>query len=325
MFNNRKKVYVAGHKGLLGSAIVRRLNKIGGAEIITATHTELDLTDSAAVNEFFHRTKPDYVLLAAARVGGIQANINFPASFIEDNLSIQINVLRAARKMDIARVIYFGSSCMYPKNGSQPLKEETLLSGHPEITSLPYSMAKLAGLYQCLAYNKQENNTRFVPVIPNTLYGPHDNFDFNSGHVLPALITRFHQAKNTGQEKVTLWGSGSPIREFVHADDVADACIFLLQANLVESYLPMNIGTGIGISIRDLARIIADIVGYKGEIEWDRSKPDGTPVKVLDNSKITSMGWKAAIGLEQGIIDTYRWFQSAANSEENVKAKVGIM
>lgn len=322
MFDGKKKVYVAGHSGLLGSAVVRRLRKAGVEQIITASHAELDLIDSKAVLDFFQYHKPDYVVLAAGRVGGILENMNHPAAFIEDNLSLQLNVLRAARYTGVTRLLFFGSSCMYPKNCAQPMKEEDLLSGMPEITSLPYAIAKLAGLYQCLAYNKQENAIRFIPVIPSTLYGPHDNFDPKTGHVLPALLARFHEAKKNNLEKVVLWGSGAPVREFIHVDDVAEACYFLLDADIADAYLPMNIGTGQGTSIKELAQTIIDIVGFKGLVEWDRSKPDGSPFKVQDSTRIMSKGWKARIELKQGIADTYHWLQQEVDSRTEIETGI---
>lgn len=308
-------IYVAGHAGLIGSAMVRRLNDQGYQKLIIRSRSELDLQDVARVNHFFDEARPEYVVLAAGRVGGIVENQTFPADFIEENIAIQLNVLKAARRVGVRRLIFFGSSCMYPRECLQPMAETALLSGSPEITSLPYAISKLAGVYLCLAYNKQDNATRFIPVIPNSAYGPHDNFDPKSGHVLSSLIARFHQAKMGGVESVMLWGSGAPKREFIHADDIASACLHLLKRESLDSQLPINIGVGVDISIRELARLIAEVVGYKGRLDWDVSKPDGAPRKLLDSTHLQTMGWKPAVGLAEGVFKTYEWYRRYIGTE----------
>jgi GDP-L-fucose synthase len=301
-------IYVAGHAGLIGSALVRRLERDGYRAPITRRRNELDLQDTRAVNEFFEEVHPEYVMLAAGRVGGIMENQSFPADFMDENVAIQLNVLKAARKTGVRRLILFGSSCMYPRECSQPMAETALLSGNPEPTSLPYAVSKLLGTYMCLAYNKQDHDVRFIPVIPNSAYGPHDNFDPKSAHVLSALLARFHEAKLTGAESVGLWGSGSPRREFVHADDIADACVHLLAEEDLTVEFPINIGIGQDVSIKELAELIAGVVGYRGELNWDSTKPDGAPRKLLDSARIRSLGWKPSIGLREGLTETYRWY-----------------
>ncbi len=301
-------IYVAGHAGLIGSALVRRLERDGFRSPITRRRSELDLQDAMAVNEFFEEVRPEYVILAAGRVGGIMENLSFPADFMDENVAIQLNVLKAARKTGVRRLILFGSSCMYPRECSQPMAEAALLSGKPEPTSLPYAVSKLLGTYMCLAYNKQDHDTRFIPVIPNSAYGPCDNFDPKSAHVLSALLARLHAAKLTGAESVGLWGSGSPRREFVHADDIADACVHLLAEEDLTIEFPINIGIGQDVSIKELAELIASVVGYRGELNWDSTKPDGAPRKLLDSARIRSLGWKPSIGLREGLTETYRWY-----------------
>lgn len=301
-------VYVAGHAGLIGSAVVRRLERDGYRAPITRRRNELDLQDTTAVNEFFEEVRPEYVILAAGRVGGIMENQSFPADFMDENVAIQLNVLKAARKAGVKRLILFGSSCMYPRECPQPMAETVLLSGKPEPTSLPYAVSKLLGTYMCLAYNKQDHDTRFIPVIPNSAYGPHDNFDPKSAHVLSALLARFHEAKRTCAPSVGLWGSGSPRREFVHADDIADACVHLLVEEHLTVEFPINIGIGEDVSIKELAELMADVVGYRGELNWDSTKPDGAPRKLLDSARIMSLGWKPRIGLREGLTETYRWY-----------------
>jgi len=308
-------IYVAGHAGLIGSAVVRRLERDGYRMLVTRRRSELELQNSGQVSSFFEEVHPEYVILAAGRVGGIMENQTFPADFMDENMAIQLNVLKAARKVGVRRLIFFGSSCMYPKNCSQPMAEDALLSGKPEPTSLPYAISKLAGTYLCLAYNKQDHDTRFIPVIPNSAYGPHDNFDPKSAHVLSALMARFHQAKVSGAESVVLWGSGSPRREFIHADDIADACVHLLnQADLAVEF-PLNIGTDQDVSIKELAELIAEVAGYKGRVEWDRTKPDGAPRKLLDSERIRSLGWKPTVTLAEGIAATYRWYLNHVDRE----------
>lgn len=307
--------YVAGHAGLIGSAVLRRLERDGYRTPITRRRSELDLQNSKQVSEFFEEVHPEYVILAAGRVGGIMENQTFPADFMDENVAIQLNVLKAARKAGVRRLILFGSSCMYPRECSQPMAEDALLSGKPEPTSLPYAISKLVGTYQCLAYNKQDHDTRFIPVIPNSAYGPHDNYDPKSAHVLSALMARFHQAKVSGAESVVLWGSGSPRREFVHADDIADACVHLLRQDEVAVEVPINIGVGQDVSIKELAELMAGIVGYRGELTWDRTKPDGAPRKLLDSARIQSLGWRPKVTLAEGIADTYRWYVDHVGKE----------
>ncbi len=301
-------IYVAGHEGLIGSAIVRTLQSSGYNNLLLRTHQELELTNTLLVDQFFDKYKPKYVFLAAGKVGGIVENKTYPADFIRINLNIQLNVMNAAQKNNINKLIFFGSSCMYPRECKQPMAEDILLSGQPEPTSIAYAIAKLAGLQMCLAYNKQFNEQRFIPVIPNSAYGPHDNFDPHSGHVLSALITRFHKAKSEGTKSVTLWGSGNPRREFIHADDIAKASLWLMENDTKNIPLPINIGVDYDVSIKELALTIAHIVGYEGVIEWDLSKPDGTPRKLLDSSRMRSLGWKPEIDFKDGLKETYNWY-----------------
>lgn len=271
-------------------------------------HADLNLTDAAAVEAFFDATKPEYVVLAAGRVGGIIENQTYPADFITTNLAIQLNVLRAAHRIRVKKLVFFASSCMYPRDCPQPMPESALFSGKLEPTSVAYAVAKLAGMQMCLAYNQQYGEKRFIPVIPNSTYGPNDHFDSTLGHVLAALIQRFHEAKLAGMPSVTLWGSGTPRREFIHADDVANACLLLLERDVSNLEFPVNIGVGKDWSIRELADIVARIVGYVGKIEWDTSKPDGAPRKLLDSSRLRAFGWSPTIDLEEGIKGTYQWY-----------------
>jgi len=304
------KIFVAGHTGLIGSAIVRRLQNQGFTNLLLAPHKELELTDATQVELFFDEHCPKYVVLAAGKVGGIVENQNFPADFMNTNLAIQLNVLKAAHRVGISKLILFASSCMYPRECPQPMPETALLSGNPEPTSLAYAISKLAGMQMCLAYNQQYGENRFIPVIPNSAFGPNDNFDPNSGHVLSSLIRRIHEATQTGVQSLTLWGSGTPRREFIHTNDIADACIALLSGDTTKLKLPINLGTGKDISICDLAKIIASVIGYNGAIEWDISKPDGAPRKLLDSSRINSYGWQSAVDFRDGVEDTYRWYYS---------------
>lgn len=307
-------IFVAGHAGLIGSAVFRRLAREGYNRITTLPRSRLDLRDAAGVARFFEETRPEYVVLAAGRVGGIVENQTYPADFMEENIAIQLNVMKAARKVGVTKLIFFGSSCMYPRECPQPMAEDILLSARPEPTSLPYAISKLAGTYMCLAYNRQYGDKRFIPVIPNSAYGPNDNFDPKSGHVMSALMSRFHEAKANGTGAVTLWGSGSPRREFVHADDIADACLHLLQQDVSALEFPLNIGGGSDISIRELAEKIAGVVGYGGRLEWDRSKPDGAPRKLLDSTRLRSFGWEPGVSLDEGLRNTYEWYvRNAAN------------
>lgn len=310
------RIYIAGHKGLIGSAVLRRLEAEGYSNLIVASHDQLDLTDAEAVDRFFSQTKPEYVVLAAGRVGGIVENKSFPADFMNENLAIQLNVLRAAHQVGMKKLIFLASSCMYPRECPQPMQETALLSGHPEPTSIAYAISKLAGMQMCLAYNKQYGEQRFIPVIPNSAFGPNDNFDPASGHVLSALIRRCHEAKKTGAESVTIWGSGTPRREFIHSDDIADACFTLLSNDTSGLALPLNLGSGSDLSIRELAEKIADVIGYTGEILCDTDKPDGAPRKLLDSSRLRAFGWKPQLDFEVGLKSTYRWYLDHAESRE---------
>lgn len=300
------KVYVAGHQGLVGSAILRKLISEGYSNIVTRSFQELDLRDQTAVNEFFKKEQPEYVFLAAAKVGGILANNTYPVDFLRDNLLIQTNVIDAAYRYGSRKLLFLGSSCIYPKFAPQPIKEKYLLTGELEPTNEPYAIAKIAGIKLCQAYNRQYQ-TNFISVMPTNLYGPGDNFDLETSHVIPALIRKFHESKIKGKDQVVVWGSGKPFREFLHVDDLADACLFLMH-NYNSSEI-INIGTGKDLSIAELAYLIKDIVGYDGNIIFDTSKPDGTPRKLLDVSKLFNMGWKPRITLEEGIRSTYSWYQ----------------
>lgn len=303
------RIYVAGHRGLVGSAIVRRLEKEGYTNIITRTRTELDLLDAEATRAFFAKERPEHVFLAAAKVGGIMANNTYPADFIYENLTIQSNIVYAAYKNDVRKLLFLGSSCIYPKMAPQPIKEEHLLSGPLEPTNAPYAVAKIAGITMCQSFNRQYG-TDFISVMPTNLYGPNDNFDLETSHVLPALIRKIDDAKERGDAKVVLWGTGSPMREFLHVDDLADAAVFLMQ-NYSGSDI-VNIGTGEDVTIKELAETIQRIVGYKGSIEWDSTKPDGTPRKLLDVSKLHGLGWKHSLTLEEGLRQTYAWYKEHA-------------
>ncbi|GEP89460.1 GDP-L-fucose synthase [Chitinophaga terrae (ex Kim and Jung 2007)] len=300
--NLSDKIYVAGHRGMVGSAIVRRLKEAGFENIVTKTSAELDLRDSHAVQEFFLQEKPDYVFLAAAKVGGIVANNTYRAQFIYENLMIQNNVIHNAYLNNAKKLMFLGSSCIYPKLAPQPLKEEYLLTGLLEPTNQPYAIAKIAGIEMCDAYRAQYG-CNFISVMPTNLYGPNDNYDLNNSHVLPAMLRKMHEAKVNNIPEVILWGTGSPKREFLHADDMADACFYLMQ-NYSEPGL-VNIGVGHDISIKELAELIQRIVGYTGKLVFDTSKPDGTPRKLMDVSKLHGYGWKAKIGLEEGIRKVY--------------------
>jgi GDP-L-fucose synthase len=296
------KIYVAGHKGMVGSAIVRKLDSLGYKNIITRTSSELDLRNQEAVSDFFAQEKPDYVFLAAAKVGGIYANNTFRADFLYDNLIIEANVIHAAYLGKVKKLLFLGSSCIYPKLAPQPLKESYLLTGLLEPTNEPYAIAKIAGIKLCDAYRAQYG-CNFISVMPTNLYGPNDNYDLNNSHVLPALLRKIHTAKVEAQPNIVLWGSGSPLREFLHVDDLADACMFLME-KYNEPEL-VNIGTGTDISIKDLALLIMRVSGYKGEIKFDATKPDGTPRKLMDVNKIHTLGWRHKISLEEGIKMVY--------------------
>ena len=297
--------FIAGHQGLVGSAIYRRLQALGFDNLVTRTHAELDLTDAAATAEFFDQVRPTYVFVAAAKVGGILANDTYPADFIRINLQIQTNVLCAAHAAGVDKLLFLGSSCIYPKHAPQPMKEEHLLTGPLEPTNTPYAIAKIAGLTMCESYNRQYG-TRFIAAMPTNLYGPGDNFDPETSHVLPAMVRRLHEAKLAGARYVTMWGSGKPRREFLYVDDLAGACVFLME-NFEPGNGPVfaNVGVGEDITIAELAATVAEVVGYGGEIRWDTSKPDGTPRKLLDVSVLANLGWKANTALVDGIRTTY--------------------
>jgi GDP-L-fucose synthase len=298
---------VAGHRGLVGSALVRALNHRGHTQLLLRTRDELDLTNQAAVRGFFDAERPDVVILAAARVGGIYANNSRPALFIRDNLLIQDNVIDAAYRAGTAKFVFLGSSCIYPKLAPQPIKEEYMLTGPLEPTNEPYAIAKIAGVKMCQAY-RREFGFNAISLMPTNLYGPGDNFDLQNAHVLPSLIRRFHEANARGDDSVTVWGTGSPRREFLHVDDLADAILFLLQTYDGESLV--NIGWGEDVTIRELAELVASVVGFAGRLVFDPTKPDGTPRKLLDVSRLTSLGWRPQIALNQGIERTYAWFKA---------------
>jgi len=299
--NKSDKIYVAGHHGLAGSALMRRLERGGYRNLVTRTHAELDLANQAAVDAFFAREKPQHVFLAAARVGGISANAAYPAQFIHDNLAIEVNVIGASHRHGANKLLFLGSSCIYPRHAPQPMKEEHLLTGTLEPTNEPYAIAKIAGLKMCTAYN-QQYATDFLCVMPTNLYGPGDNFDLETSHVLPALIRKIHAARETGASEVVIWGSGEPLREFLHSDDLADACVHLMERHRAADVGEfVNIGTGQEISIRELALLIVEIAGYRGRVRYDNSKPDGAPRKLLDISRMAALGWTCRIGLRDGI------------------------
>jgi len=305
--NSESKIYVAGHRGLVGSAIVQRLEQEGYGNLLMRTREELDLKDTRAVDEFFAEQRPDYVFLAAARVGGILANDTHPVEFLRDNLYIELNVIEAAHRHGAKKLLFLGSSCIYPKFAPQPIKEEHLLTGELEPTSEPYAIAKIAGIKLCQAYDR-EFATDFTSVMPTNLYGPGDNFDLETSHVLAAMIRKFHEAKEGGEPRVTVWGTGTPRREFLYVDDLADACVYLMN-NYSGSEI-VNVGVGKDISIAELASLVRDAVGYEGEISYDTSRPDGTPRKLLDVSRLAELGWKAKVPLREGVERTYRWFVS---------------
>lgn len=306
--DKNSKIYIAGHRGMVGSAILRKLQKEGYSNFILKTSGELDLRDQVAVAKFFEAEKPEYVFLAAAKVGGIIANNTYKAQFIYENMMIQNNVIHQSYLNGVKKLMFLGSSCIYPKLAPQPLKEDYLLTGLLEPTNEPYAIAKIAGIKMCDAYRDQYG-CNFISVMPTNLFGPNDNYDLQNSHVLPALIRKFHEAKKEGKKEVTIWGTGSPKREFLHADDLADACYYLMQ-NYDEPGL-VNIGTGEDISIKDLAIMIKNIVGYQGELVFDTSKPDGTPRKLMDVSKLASKGWQYKISLEEGIKSVYKEYSAS--------------
>ena len=303
--NTADKIYVAGHRGMVGSAIVRKLNKEGFVNIVTRTSADLDLRNQQGVNDFFEEEKPQFVFLAAAKVGGIMANNTYKAEFLYDNLMIEANIIQAAYKNDVEKLLFLGSSCIYPKLAPQPLQEESLLSGLLEPTNEAYAIAKIAGIKLC-EYYREQYGCNYISGMPTNLYGPNDNYDLQNSHVLPALIRKFHTAKTSSAPTVTLWGSGSPKREFLHVDDLANACFHLMQSYNEKQFL--NVGTGEDLTIRELAELTKKIVGYAGDIVWDSSKPDGTPRKLMDVSKVHSLGWVHEISLEDGIKRTYADF-----------------
>ena len=297
------KIYVAGHRGLVGSAILRALEKQGFTNLITRTSSEVDLRDYNQTADFFAKEKPEYVFLAAAKVGGIQANNTYRAEFLYDNMMIQNNVIHQAHLNNVKKLLFLGSSCIYPKMAPQPLKEDSLLTGTLEPTNEPYAIAKIAGIKMCDAYRSQYN-ANFISAMPTNMYGPNDNYDLNNSHVLPALLRKFHEAKEQNHPEVVVWGTGTPLREFLHSDDLAEACIFLMEN--YNDFGHVNVGIGEDISIKDLALLIKKIVAYEGNLVWDTSKPDGTPRKLMDVTKINNLGWKAEIGLEEGITKVYQ-------------------
>lgn len=302
------KIYVSGHRGMVGSAIVRRLQKAGYNNLVTRAHAELDLLDQDAVARFMQQEKPDYIFLAAAKVGGIQANNTYRADFIYQNLMIQSNVVHAAHQAGVQRLLFLGSSCIYPRDCPQPIKEEYLLTGPLEPTNEPYAIAKIAGIKLCESYNRQYG-TSYVSVMPTNLYGPNDSYDLNNSHVLPALIRKTHEAKLRGDTQLTVWGSGNPKREFMYVDDMADACVFLMESGVSDGLY--NVGLGSDVTIRELAETIMEVAGFRGEIVFDASKPDGTPRKLLSAEKLLGLGWQARTSLREGLAKTYADFVEA--------------
>jgi len=310
------KIYVAGHRGLAGSALVRRLRAAGCENLVLRSHAELELTDAGAVRGFFEAERPQHVVLAAAKVGGILANDTLPAEFIHSNLAIQTNVIHEAWRAGVKRLLFLGSSCIYPRDCPQPMKEEYLLGGPLEPTNRPYALAKIAGIEMCSSYNRQYG-TQFLAVMPTNLYGPGDNYDLQTSHVLPALIRKAHEAKQRGDEALVVWGTGKPRREFLYSDDMADACVALLQLDenrfrsALDTYPPLvNIGCGADLTIRELAESVCEVVGFKGALRFDASKPDGTPRKLLDVSRMRQLGWSSRIGMQEGVALAYRDFLS---------------
>lgn len=313
-----KRVYVAGHRGMVGSAMIDNLSKNGYTNIITATSDELDLRDQSLVSDFVKVNKPDTIVIAAARVGGILVNSEYPWQFLYDNLMIEANLINAAHKNDVQDLIFLGSSCIYPKLAPQPLKETYLLTGALEPTNEWYAIAKITGIKMCQALNKQFGRN-YISMMPTNLYGPRDNFDLKTSHVLPAMIRKFHEAKENGHDSVSLWGSGAPMREFLHVEDLADSLRFVMEYDgKLENDL-INSGTGVDLTIKELAEIVQKVVGHKGDIEWDSSKPDGTPRKLMDVSLLNQLGWSASIGLKDGIEQTYQWFLDHSDSFKQVE------
>lgn len=304
------KIYVAGHRGMVGSAILRKLATKGYTNVVTRTHAELDLLDQSSVSTFFQLEKPDYVFLAAAKVGGIHANNTLRAEFIYQNLVMEANLVHAAWQTGVQRLLFLGSSCIYPRDCSQPIKEEYLLTGPLEPTNEPYAIAKIAGIKLCESYN-QQYGTQYVSVMPTNLYGPNDNYDLNNSHVLPALIRKAHEAKIRGDTELVVWGSGKPMREFLYVDDMADACVYLMQSGIGEGIF--NVGTGEDVTIRELAETVMSVVGFNGNIVFDASKPDGTPRKLLNVNRMRQLGWQAQTSLRDGIDKAYAYFLTKGN------------
>lgn len=301
------KIYIAGHRGMVGSAISRRLHSLGYRNFVTRNRSELDLIDQSAVFAFLQLEKPDYIFLAAARVGGIQANNIYRAEFLYQNIMIEANIIHAAYRAGVQHLLFLGSSCIYPRDCPQPIKEEYLLTGPLEQTNEPYALAKIAGIKLCESYN-QQYGTAYVSAMPTNLYGPNDNYDLNNSHVLPALIRKAHEAKLRGDSELVVWGSGKPMREFLYVDDMADACVFIMENGISEGLF--NVGTGEDVTIRELAETVMSVVGFKGKIVYDSSKPDGTPRKLLDVGRIRTLGWQAKTGLKDGRASAYRDFLS---------------
>ncbi|WP_336798478.1 GDP-L-fucose synthase [Exiguobacterium acetylicum] len=311
----KSKIYIAGHRGLVGSAIHRKLIKDGYTNLVVRTSKELDLRDKEQVDRFFKEEKPEFVFVAAAKVGGIVANNEFPADFIRDNLMIQTNVIDASYRNQVEKLLFLGSTCIYPKLAPQPLKEEYLLTGPLEPTNDAYALAKIAGIKMCQSYNKQYG-TNYISAMPTNLYGENDNFDLQSSHVMPALIRKFHEAKLSNQSSVQVWGTGTPKREFLYSDDLADACVYLMNQYNEDEII--NIGVGQDVSIKELAETVQRVVGFKGELKFDATKPDGTPRKLVDTTKINQLGWKAKVELEDGIRKAYDWFLNNTDKLEKV-------
>lgn len=309
--NKTDKIYVAGHRGLVGSAIVRNLQEKGYTNVIGKTHKELDLTNQAAVRNFFEEERPDVVVLAAAKVGGINANNTTPADFIYDNLQIQCNVIKCCHDYHVSKLLFLGSTCIYPKMAPQPIPEDALLTGLLESTNEAYAIAKIAGLEMCKFYKKQYGDD-FISCMPTNLYGPYDNYDLNGSHVMPAMIRKFHEAKKNGAPAVELWGTGTPLREFLYVDDMADACVYLLENYSGEQHV--NIGTGREVTIKRLAEIVQETVGYSGSITWNSAMPDGTPRKLTDVRKLHELGWRHRVELEEGVRLAYDWFKKNADN-----------
>ena len=306
MMQKNARIYVAGHRGLVGSAIWRELERQGFTNLIGRTHAELELLDAAAVRKFYAETRPEFVFVAAARVGGILANNNYPAQFLHDNLAVQNHLIHGAHEAGVTKLLFLGSSCIYPKHAPQPLKEEYLLSGPLEPTNEWYAIAKIAGVKMCQAYRRQYG-CNFISAMPTNMYGPNDHYDLQNSHVLPALIRKFHEAKTSAAKEVVCWGSGEPRREFLYADDLGRACVFLMENYDEEQFI--NVGFGSDVTIRELAETVQRITGFGGEIIWDRTKPDGTPRKWMDSSRLLALGWKPEVNLEQGIALAYADFQ----------------